>query len=91
MTVSVSVAPNTPAPTPAAVLSLSADAAKLYADAVAEAKAEVAKIDAALKGEAAAGLSGVEAWLKANWAHVVTWVLAAGGGVGGLLELVKHV
>ena len=90
MTTSISVSTPATVTAPAEtapVVSVSADAAKLLADAVAEAKAELAKVEAALKGDE----STVVSWFKANWAHVVTWVVAGAGGVSGLIEIVKHV
>ena len=55
MTATISVSPSTPAApaAPAPVVSVSADLAKAYADALAEAKAEVAAVEAALKGDEA--------------------------------------
>lgn len=88
MTASITVSPSPAPATPAApAVSVSADVAKAYADAVAEAKAEIAKVEASLKGDEGTVVS----WFKANYQHVVTWALAAGGGVSGLLELAKHI
>ena len=53
MTATISVSPSTPAAPAAPVVSVSADLAKAYADALAEAKAEVAAVEAALKGDEA--------------------------------------
>lgn len=75
MTTSISVTPVT-APTPVAV-SLSADAAKLYADAIAEAKAELAAVEAMLSGKVSTTESAVSAWLKAHEPAAVGGLLAA--------------
>jgi hypothetical protein len=82
------------APAPAAPISLTADAAKLYADAILEAKAEIAKIEAVFTADEAAIVAKVKAevpvalaWLKANWPHILTW-----GGVGFLvLKVIKFI
>jgi hypothetical protein len=76
MTASITVSPATPA-APAPAVSLSADTAKLYADALAEAKGELASVEAALTGKISTTESAVSAWLKAHEPAAVGILLAA--------------
>ena len=76
---------------PLPAVSVSADLAKTYADAVAEAKAEILAAEAALKGGASSVESSVSAWFKSNWQHVVTWAGVATTAVPAALDILKHI
>ena len=90
MSASISVSPTVGVQA-APAISVSADVAKTYADAVAEAKAEVLRAEAALKGEVAVVEGDVKSWLKSNWQHIVTWGLAGSAAADKLLAIVHAI
>ena len=99
MSSTISVTPVSPVTTqPLTTVNVSADLAKTYADAVAEAKAEVLAAEAALRGEtlkAEATLDGdiatAKAWLKSNWQHIVTWGLSGAAAFDKLLVILHAI